>query len=46
MSQVLAGLAGVVYYIDDILVTDRTRGEHISNLHAVLYREYKNMVLS
>jgi len=33
MSQVLAG---VVYHIDDILVTGRTREEHISNLHAVL----------
>ena len=36
MSQVLAGLPGVVYYIDDILVTGRTREDHISNLRAVL----------
>ena len=38
MSQVLAELTGVVYYIDDILVTGRTREDHISNLHAVLQR--------
>ena len=38
MSQVLAGLPGVVYYIDDILVTGRTREDHISNLRAVLQR--------
>ena len=38
MSQVLTGLTGVVYYIDDILVTGRTREDHISNLRAVLER--------
>ena len=38
MAQVLSGLSGVVYYIDDILVTGRTREEHITNLRAVLQR--------
>ena len=32
MVQVLSGLSGVVYYIDDILVTGRTREEHATNL--------------
>ena len=36
MSQVLAGLTGVVYYIDDILVTGRTRDDHISNIRVFL----------
>jgi len=36
MLQVLAGLSGVVYYIDDIFVTGRTREEHLSNLWSVL----------
>ena len=38
MAQVLSGLSGVVCYIDDILVTGRTREEHVSNLRAVLQR--------
>lgn len=38
MAQVLSGLSGVVYYIDDILVTGRTRAEHAKNLRAVLQR--------
>ena len=38
MAQVLSGLSGVVYYIDDILVTGRTREEHTANLQAVLQR--------
>ena len=38
MAQVLSGLSGVVYYIDDILVTGRTREEHTKNLRAVLQR--------
>ena len=38
MAQVLSGLSGVVYYIDDILVTGRTREEHTANLRAVLQR--------
>jgi len=41
MSQVLAGLTGVVYYINDILVTGCTREEHISNLRAVHKRIQK-----
>ena len=28
MTQVLQGIAGVVYFIDDILITGRTREEH------------------
>ena len=31
-------LSGVVYYIDDILVTGWTREEHATNLQAVLQR--------
>ena len=38
MAQVLSGLPGVVFYIDDILVTGRTREEHAANLRAVLCR--------
>ena len=42
MAQVLHGILGVVYFIDDILVTGTTRVEHEKNLHAVLdrIREY------
>ena len=35
MSVVLQGCMGVVYYIDDILVTGRTREEHEKNLQMV-----------
>ena len=38
MTQVLQGIAGVVYFIDDILITGRTRQEHESNLKQVLNR--------
>lgn len=38
MAQVLQGLSGVVYFIDDILVTGCTRDEHKENLHKVLTR--------
>ena len=38
MAQVLSGLSGVVYYIDNILVTGRTREEHATNLQAILQR--------
>ena len=38
MAQVLHGFSGVVCYIDDILVTGRTREEHLGNLKAVLMR--------
>ena len=38
MNQVLQGIAGVVYFIDDILITGRTRQEHESNLKQVLNR--------
>ena len=38
MAQVLQGLPGVVCYIDDILVTGRTRAEHKENLLKVLDR--------
>ena len=32
MAQVLSGIPNVAYYIDDILITGRTRAEHIENL--------------
>ena len=35
MSVVLQGCKGVVYYIDDILVTGQTRQEHENNLREV-----------
>ena len=38
MSVVLQGCRRVVYYIDDILVTGRTRQEHEQNLHQVFQR--------
>jgi len=38
MAQVLQGIPGVVYFIDDILVTGCTRAEHEANLHQVLRR--------
>lgn len=38
MAQVLNGLSGMVYYIDDILVTGHTKEEHLANLKAVLSR--------
>lgn len=38
MAQILQGLQGVVVFIDDILVTGRTREEHIKNLQNVLDR--------
>ena len=38
MAKVLSGLPGVVYYIDDILVTGHTRAKHTTNLRAVLQR--------
>ena len=42
MAQVLQGIPGVVYFIDDILVTGHTRLEHEANLCRVLdrIREY------
>jgi len=36
MDQLLPKLPGVVCFIDDILVTERTEEEHLSNLEAVL----------
>ena len=38
MSMVLQGCKGVVYYIDDILVTGKTRVEHEHNLQMVFRR--------
>ena len=38
MAQVLHGIPGVVYFIDDILVTGKTREEHEATLHKVLDR--------
>ena len=37
-KAVLQGCRGVVYYIDDIVVTGRTRKEHEENLHQVFQR--------
>ena len=37
MAQILQGLPGVVVFIDDILVTGKTK-EHIENLRNVLSR--------
>ena len=38
MSQVLQGIPGVVYFIDDIVITGHTRQEHEANLRRVLER--------
>ena len=38
MAQILQGLPGVVVFIDDILVTGKTKEEHIENLRNVLSR--------
>ncbi|PIK55509.1 hypothetical protein BSL78_07590 [Apostichopus japonicus] len=38
IEQVLQGLPGVQVYLDDILVTGRTKEEHLSNLDQVLTR--------
>jgi len=38
MSQIFQGLQGVIVFIDDILVTGRTREEHTRNLCNVLDR--------
>ena len=38
MSVVLQGCRGVIYYIDDILVTGKTREEHEQNLRHVFQR--------
>ena len=38
MDEVLKGLTGVACYLDDILVTGRSREEHKANLEAVMQR--------
>ena len=38
MTQVLQGIPGVVYFLDDILITGRSRQEHEANLRQVLSR--------
>ena len=38
MTQVLQGIAGAVYFINDILITGCIRQEHESNLKQVLNR--------
>ena len=42
MSQVLQGIPGVVYFIDDILVTGYTRQEH-EGTYEEFWTEYENM---
>ena len=41
MTTVLQGCPGVVYYLDDILVTGVTREEHVKNLRNVMSRLQK-----
>ena len=41
MATVLQGCKGVVYYLDDILITGATREEHTQNLKNVLSRLQK-----
>ena len=36
MDRVLQGIKGIIWYIDDILVTCATEEEHMSNLEKVL----------
>ena len=38
MTTVLQGCKGVVYYLDDILITGNTREEHVENLRNVMAR--------
>ena len=38
MSQTISGIPGVVTYLDGILVSAKTRGEHLQRLRAVLLR--------
>lgn len=38
MDTVLAGLQGVVAYLDDVIVVGRTAEEHSQNLHAFFQR--------
>ena len=38
IDQVIQGLNGVACYLDDLVVTGRTREEHLRNLEAVLQR--------
>ena len=38
MDQILQGLDGVLCYLDDILVSGKTEGEHLENLEKVLQR--------
>ena len=41
IASVLQGCKGVVYYLDDILVTGKTREEHTQNLKNVMSRLQK-----
>ncbi len=38
MENILQGLLGMLVYIDDILVTEKTRADHIAKLEAMLTR--------
>lgn len=42
IDQVLQGLDGVVWYMDDILVTGKTDEEHLKHLNDVLARLEKH----
>ena len=37
MDLILTGISGVVYYIDDILITRINGAEHLQNLNKVLH---------
>ena len=38
MESILSGIASVVVYIDDVLVTGRSEQEHLSVLEKVLHK--------
>ena len=38
MDTILQGLPGVICYLDDVLVTGKTKSEHLANLKSVLER--------
>lgn len=42
MDQILQGIPGVIWYIDDILITGKTKEEHLQRLEEVLSRLQAN----